>query len=274
MSFTTVDKQPTIDALADTWSSTRALLGELDDDDWRLPSPLPGWDVAANVAHIVGLEAMLAGIDSPSVEVDRDARPHVKNDLGASNEAWVIHMAGMRPAECLERFTNLTAQRLESLQAMDQTAWDAETWTPVGKESYGRFMRIRVFDCWMHEQDIRDAVNRPGHESGPAAAATIDEIAGALGYIVGKKAAAPSGSSVTFSLTGDEPQQLHVDVGERARVVDSLPGPASVTLTLPVGVFTRLAGGRITADEARLRIVVDGDGELGSRVIENTPFTM
>ena len=248
MSFTTVDKQPTIDALADTWSSTRALLVELDDDDWRLPSPLPGWDVAANVAHIVGLEAMLAGIDSPSVEVDRDSRPHVKNDLGASNEAWVIHMAGMRPAECLERFTNLTAQRLESLQAMDQAAWDAETWTPVGKESYGRFMRIRVFDCWMHEQDIRDAVDRPGHESGPAVDGDARRDRGGARLRRGQEGGRTQrierdvlDSPVT------QPRQLHVDVGERGRVWSTrCRGRRRVTLTMPVGVFTRLAGGRIT----------------------------
>ena len=26
-------------------------------------------------------------------------------------------------------------------------------------------MRIRVFDCWMHEQDIRDALNRPSTDA-------------------------------------------------------------------------------------------------------------
>ena len=37
-------------------------------------------------------------------------------------------------------------------------------------------MRIRVFDCWLHEQDIRDAVGRPGGEDGPAASVALDEI--------------------------------------------------------------------------------------------------
>ena len=63
-------------------------------------------------------------------------------------------------------------------------------------------MRIRAFDCWLHEQDIRDAVGRPGGEEGPAAEAALDEIAAALGYVVGKKAGAPQGSRVRFELTG------------------------------------------------------------------------
>ena len=32
------------------------------------------------------------------------------------------------------------------------------SFTPAGKDTYGRFMQIRVFDCWLHEQDIRDAL--------------------------------------------------------------------------------------------------------------------
>ena len=40
---------------------------------------------------------------------------------------------------------------------MSQEEWDAESFTPAGKSTYGRFMQIRVFDCWLHEQDIRDA---------------------------------------------------------------------------------------------------------------------
>ena len=41
---------------------------------------------------------------------------------------------------------------------MSDEEWNAVTMTPTGPDSYGRFMRIRVFDCWMHEEDIRDGV--------------------------------------------------------------------------------------------------------------------
>ena len=63
-------------------------------------------------------------------------------------------------------------------------------------------MRIRTFDCWLHEQDIRDAVGRPGGEDGAAAALALDEMTSAIGYVVGKKAGAPQGSRVRFDLTG------------------------------------------------------------------------
>ena len=41
---------------------------------------------------------------------------------------------------------------------------------------YREFMRVRVMDSWVHEQDIRVATGRPGHDSGPAAQLSIDRL--------------------------------------------------------------------------------------------------
>ena len=76
---------------------------------------------------------------------------------------------------------------------MSDDEWNAESFTPAGKDTFGRFMQIRVFDCWLHEQDIRDAVGQPGHESGLAVEVVLDEMATALGFVVGKKAGATAG---------------------------------------------------------------------------------
>ena len=42
------------------------------------------------------------------------------------------------------------------------TKWDEEGFTPEGPGPYRQFMAIRVFDCWYHDQDIREALDRPG----------------------------------------------------------------------------------------------------------------
>ena len=176
------------------------------------------------MAHIVGTEAMLAGEPGPSVEIDRDTNAHVRNDIGVFNEQWVESLRAVPPEELLARFRELTGARLATLEAMSDDEWNAESFTPAGKDSFGRFMQIRVFDCWLHEQDIRDAVGRPGHESGLAVDVVLDEMATALGFVVGKKAGATTGQSVTFSLTdgGAVVRELHVEVAERAAVVASL----------------------------------------------------
>jgi len=158
----------TVDALASVWTSLRELLLTLTPEQWHAPTALPGWDVQANVAHIVGTEASLLGQDAspvtnPPPEVDTEPPAHVRNEIGEFNELSVQAMATATPEETVERFDEVTARRLTELREMPQGEWDAETMAPAGRNAYGRFMQIRVFDCWFHEQDIRDAVGRPGH---------------------------------------------------------------------------------------------------------------
>jgi uncharacterized protein (TIGR03083 family) len=271
-----IPKERTIEGLREVWASLGGLLGELTDDEWNLPTPLPGWSVHDNVAHIVGTEAMLAGEPGPSVEIDRDANAHVRNDIGVFNEQWVESLRAVPPRELLARFRELTAARLATLEAMPDDEWNAESFTPAGKDSFGRFMQIRVFDCWLHEQDIRDAVGRAGHESGLAVDIVLDEMATALGFVVGKKAGATAGQSVTFSLTdgGSVVRELHVEVAERAAVVASLSAPPTVVLTMPVGVMTRRCAGRVGPDDLLDQIVIDGDLALASRILENQSYTI
>lgn len=271
---TLLPKDRVIDALDEELSALDELLGGLLDDEWKAESPCPGWDVQANVAHIVGTESMLAGEDAPAVEVDVADRAHVRNDIGGVNEVWVAALADTPPAEVMARFRDITARRLEDLRAMDQGAWDTESFTPAGRDTYGRFMRIRVFDCWMHEQDIRDATARPGHLWGPAVDLAVDEMAAALGFVVGKRAGAPDGTSVTFALDGEIDRRIHVRVDGRAAVVERLDGPATATLRTDIHTFSRLAGGRVSLAAVSNRVAVEGDEELGQRVVDNLAYTI
>lgn len=270
---THVPQERTIEALAQELAALDALLTDLPDEDWSRPTPCPGWDVRANVAHIVGTEWMLAGRPAPDVPVDRADRPHVRNDIGAFNEAWVIDHAGTDPEDLRAMLREITATRLAALRAMGPEEWEAESFTPAGPDSYGRFMRIRVFDCWMHEQDIRDGVGRPGHTTGLPVEVTLDEMSAALGYAVGKKAGAPDGSSVTFVLT-DVDRTVHVAIDGRVAVVDALDGPATTTLRLGVHAFSRLAGGRATLDALDDPIQVEGDTALGHQVLRGLAYTI
>lgn len=270
---TVVSKERAVEALADVWIRLDELLAQLDAGEWSRPTPLPGWDVKATVAHVIGTEAMLLG-ESPAVDVDRAAFPHVRNDIGAFNERWVQSLHDEPPAAVLRRFRELTTRRRRALEEMGPDAWDAEGFTPAGPDTYGRFMRIRAFDCWLHEQDIRDAVDRPGGEGGPAADLALEEMATAMGFVVGKQAGAPAGSRVRFELTGPAARRIDVEVGDRARVVDALAEPPTVTITMPAGVFARLGGGRTTVGQRRDEITIDGDHALGERVVERLAYTI
>lgn len=258
-------------ALAAAFGSLVSLCEALTPAEWHRPTALPGWDVQANVVHILGTEAMLLGEPTPEIAQDPTTLAHVRNDIGAFNEAWVIAMADSSPDEVIAGLRDRTSRRVEAIRAMPADEWDAVGFTPAGQDTYGRFMRIRVMDTWMHEQDIRDALNRPGHDAGSAVELSLDELSSALGFVVGKRAAAPAGSSVAFELTGPAARTIYVAVDGRAAIVDALDGPATTTITLPALAFSRLAGGRTTDASSA---AVSGDQALGAAVVTNLAFTI
>ena len=99
---------------------------------------------------------------------------------------------------------------------------------------------MRPWSRWRtHPHGANDPV---ADDSGLAVDVTLDEMATALGFVVGKKAGAQPGDRVTFALTdgGAVVREIHVEVVERAMVVDRLHLPATLLLKMPVGVMTVL----------------------------------
>ncbi|HYZ98338.1 MAG TPA: maleylpyruvate isomerase family mycothiol-dependent enzyme [Acidimicrobiales bacterium] len=272
---TIVDRQRVTAALDEVWDVLFGLAGELDPDDWSRPTACPSWSVQDCYSHCLGTEALL--LDRPLPDVDLpDNLPHVRNDIGRINEVWVTHYRSMSPPEVVAEFRRAVDERRRALAAMDDADFLAESFTPAGPDTYGRFMRTRVMDQWMHEQDVREAAGRPGHLVGLAPELALDEVTAALGYVVGKKAALPAGSSVRFELTGDLARRIDVKVGDRARVVEALAGTPTVSLTLPGERFMRLCGGRVADGAAEAAadadVHVGGDAELGARLLAELGF--
>jgi uncharacterized protein (TIGR03083 family) len=271
---TYLPKEPVVAALHDVWDRLDGLLSGLDEADWQRPTCLPGWNVQAIVAHVIGTENMLLGVTLPPLPISEGTHPHVRNDIGGFNEAWVDALSAEAPARLLARFRDDVAQRKAALAEISDEAWNEVGFTPAGTDTYGRFMRIRVFDQWLHELDIRDAIGAPGGEEGPAAELALDEMAVAMGFVVGKQAGAPQGSRVRLRLTGPAGRDIHVQVDGRAAVVDELSGPPTLTATMPAGVFVRLGGGRADPATLRPQVVLEGDEALGERLVANLAYTI
>ncbi|EOM74880.1 maleylpyruvate isomerase family mycothiol-dependent enzyme [Rhodococcus rhodnii] len=273
------DRDTILPALFAEWDVLLELLDGIEADAWFTPTALPGWTVHDITAHLVGTESMLAGIATPRVDVDVAALPHVHNPIGEFNEQWVEALRELPGSEMVVRLAEVTRRRRESLTAMSDDDLHAPADTPAGRASYLRFMRIRVFDCWVHELDIRDAIGVPGDESGPRAEVAFDEMIPALGFVVGKKAKAPDGTHARFSLGGPMAREISVEVRDGRGAVsaaaesESEPEP-TVGLALDSRLFTRLATGRTHAFDHPGEITVTGDADLGRAIANSLAFTM
>jgi uncharacterized protein (TIGR03083 family) len=248
--------------LAIVWDSIDRLCSDLADDEWELPTGCPGWTVKDHLSHLVDFEARAIG--QPAPEHDPGPLPHLKNDLGRANEVGVDARRPRSGAEVLAEFRSVTAQRLAGLRQLTGQDLAAQTMTPAGPGTVADMLTLRVMDSWTHEQDIRRAVGRPGHERGPAADEAVGYYSHFLPYVVGKRAAAPEGAKVVFRIGHAEPVAVEV-TGGRGRPAAG-PADATVTLVMPVTTFAALAGGRGDVPDD---VTVTGDRTLGQRVLES-----
>jgi uncharacterized protein (TIGR03083 family) len=256
-----------IEELSICWDSLAELLQGLSEDQWNTQSCCPDWTVKGVVAHLGGIEDILTGWHPASAE---DVPPFGR--VGPFIEA-AVELPG---SEVLEKFIDITDERRTDFAGMDDADFDKPSFTPVGAATYGRFMNVRVFDFWVHEQDIRHPLGLDGHESGPAAERSMDEVEGSLGYIFGKKVGLADGQSVTINASGGVSRTMHVSaIDGRAKQIPSLDNP-SVVLNTDSTTFVMLACGRIdpqTEIDAG-HISWTGDDELGHKAASNLRFTM
>jgi uncharacterized protein (TIGR03083 family) len=271
---TFVDKRGIVGLLRNEFQELVGLGGTLHEAQWDTPTCLPGWSVRDVFSHMIGTEAALLG--EPVPEVDTSHLTHMRNPIAEANEVWVEANRGLTGAQMVARMDDVTARRMAELEAMTQADFDAPSWTPAGKdETYGRFMRIRHFDCFLHEQDARLALGMPARDSAEDVTSSLDEVATGLGYIVGRKAGMPDGSRVRIDLTGPGARTFLVRVDGRAAVVDTLDGEPTVGIELPAMRFLRLTGGRHdggTNSEDGVRL--SGDHDLGVQLLANLAFTI
>jgi len=256
-----VGASPSVDHLEQTWASLLALCEDLTEEDWKAPTGCPGWSVQDNVAHLVDYEAGALGRPRPEHEVG--SPEHVRNPLGAANEVGVDARRGLPGRAVLEELREVTAARGAQLRALTEADLAQEVVTPAGPGTVADMLTLRVMDTWAHEQDIRRALGRPGHERGPAVDEAVGYWAKALPFVVGKRAGAPDGSTVVVEV-GELRRAIEV-VDGRAREAAEAPAAPDVRITMPATTFAALVGGRTDAPHD---VVVEGDEGLGRRIVD------
>ena len=276
MTDTDADTEPTIGLLDAVWASIIELGAGLDESQWKLPSELPGWTVQDNLSHIIGTERMMQGVPTP--ENEPASMDHVRNPIGAMNEHWVEHYRSMTGAELLDVFRALRTERLAELRALPPERFDEVGPTPVGEAPFREFLAVRVFDSWIHEQDMRRPLGLSGHLSGPVVELSVGRMTKAMPFVVGKKVAPPDGTTVVFVIAAGRGETgswtIPVVVDGRATVVDRPPDRPDVRITTDLEAFTAISTGRWDPAGAAAveRITLDGDEDLGRRVVDQLNF--
>ncbi|MFF3908265.1 maleylpyruvate isomerase family mycothiol-dependent enzyme [Streptomyces sp. NPDC001848] len=269
---------PTLQPYADAWTHSVEAISELVqplvEGEWNRRTPCPGWSVRDVVSHVIGMDCEMLGDPRPIHTLPRDLF-HVTNDHQRYMEMQVDvrrhHTAPEMTAEL--EYTIIRRNRQLRNESRDP---GTKVRGPLGTElTLEEAMRYRAFDIWVHEQDLRTALGRPGNLDSPGAHITRDELLAALPEVVAKDAGAPPGSAVVIDVHGPVEFLRTVRVDAEGRgTIDGTPslGPA-VTLTLDWETYVRLACGRVSADAVADRIKAEGDPELTAAILRSFAVT-
>jgi uncharacterized protein (TIGR03083 family) len=265
--------QEIVEKLERVWRSITDLCAPFTEQEWKTPTDCPKWSVQDHVVHMIGTESRL--LERPAPEHTPQDMSHVKNEIGKLNEIWVDSRRTWPGAQVLAEFQDVTGARLQRLRAMSAADFSMPTQTPIGPGTVRDFMHIRIFDCWVHEQDIRRAVGRPGHLAGPVAEHAVGRIVQALPFVVGKKAQVQSGNTVVFDVTGPAGRLLPIGVeGGRAKLLDTVPATPTVRLAMDVETLNCLGCGRWEPGKALEsgKVRISGDRVLGEHIVWQMNF--
>ena len=220
------------------------------------PTPCPGWDVFAQVAHVESLESMFDGEAIPDLTIGE--RAHVRNDMGVIVELFIESRRGLSLEQLCDRLDAVIGRRVEFFRAAPP---DKQLQSPFGTMSLTEFLGLRCFDIWTHEQDLRETLGTPGNLDSPAASISMSRMYASLGRIA-VASGLPMGASLTVELTGPVTGRERVKVVDKNGKLRGVPVRASDESTVTLSLDTRSAG-RFVAGREAVGDADDGAGEFG-----------
>ncbi|AKU18365.1 maleylpyruvate isomerase family mycothiol-dependent enzyme [Luteipulveratus mongoliensis] len=271
-----------VEAYAQTAQAVLDLAATCSEEDFAQPSSCPGWTVKDHVSHVSGLESALDGQVDPDVEVPD--YPWLRHDMGRHMEQAVEVRRLWSGEEVVAELKRVIPRRLEFLHSSGLSL-DSVIPGPFAPMPASVMLPIRIIDIWCHEQDLRQALDRPGNLDSPGAALFVTRVMAALPGRAVDEAGVPVGAAVILESTGP------VTAREGIRVVENEDGtPAAeplfaggsgdgvshvgeqvTTIRMSTEALTRRGAGRIATDD--LHYTAEGDEQLAHRLLDALAIT-
>ncbi|MDK9498080.1 maleylpyruvate isomerase family mycothiol-dependent enzyme [Streptomyces katrae] len=264
---------PTLEPYADAWTHSIEAITELvlplPEAQWNLPTPCPGWSVRDIVSHLIGLELEQLGDPRPIHTLPRDLR-HVVDEFTRYMEVPVDVRRHHTAPEMTSELEYTVIRRQRQLRNERRDPATTMVRGPQGNQITLEFsLRLRAFDTWIHEQDLRAALGVPGNWDSPGAFVARDILLAGLPKVVAKGAGAPPNTAVVIDVHGPVEflRTVRVDAAGRA-TLDKTPslGP-DVSLAMDWETYVRLAAGRVRPRTVADRVKVEGDTELAAAIL-------
>ncbi|HEX6911263.1 MAG TPA: maleylpyruvate isomerase N-terminal domain-containing protein [Longimicrobium sp.] len=243
------------------------LLRGLSPEDWERPAT-PRWRVRDVAAHLLDGDVRRLSAGRDGVALRPDVPIHGYDDLvswlNRLNAEWVAVARRMSPAVLVSLLEATGPQVTAFLGSLDP---DGPALYPVGwagEEVSPNWMNVgrELTERWHHQQQIRDAVGRPGLTDGPWMRPVLALSMRALPRAYAGVHAA-EGRSVVFHVKGDGGGTWSLRRAGAAWALDEggVDG-AACTVRMDTDTAWRVLLHALPPDRARVRLDVNGDVAL------------
>lgn len=269
-----------VDLFLEERDALLTLLLNLTDTQWQMPTICDGWSVKDIALHLFGDDVGLLN-RTPEfkfpVSAGLESWDALVQFINTSNQQWV-EVNRRISANLLCELLGLTGhkvhQRIQSLDMFalgEPVSWagpePAPIWLDVAREYTER---------WMHQQQIRDALDAPPLTNVHFFAPVLDTFVRALPHTYRNLSPeTKTGTSVLLEITGAAGDKwiLRRDDGGWNLYVADPSDPSEVitpnaTVTLDQDVAWRVFTRGISQSEAEQKTRIDGDYTLGHRVLD------
>ncbi len=253
------------------------------DGDFDRETQCPGWTVKDQLSHVVGIEAKLEGLREVVAEVPD--YPHVRNEFGRQVEAPIEARRGRPGPDVVAELEHVLNARFATLNSPGLSETSIVP-GPFGPAEVAEVLRLRALDLWVHEQDIRQALGRPGNLDSPAATVFLRSLFDVVPRLVARRAGLEPGTIVIIDVTGPVLGRTGVrtELGEDGRlwghklftgepVEEDSPaedGPTT-SISLSTDAVSRRAAGRVPTEETSYSVT--GDEDVARRVLDAIVMT-
>jgi len=248
-----------------------SLLKGLTKAEWDLPTICSSWSVKDVALHLLGGDIGILSWkrDGYSPLPSINSWNHLVSLVNEQNELWVKGTQRIGPPLIIDLLKFTGDQVSSYFQSLDPFAiggpvdWvspdPAPVWLDLAREYTER---------WHHQQHIRDSVGKPGLKEQKFLTPVLDTFILALPRTF-KKVKAKNGTSIVISITGSVRKQwtLNINFGEW-RLYEGSTGDYQVNVVIEDDVAWRIFTNEISPVEANKRVQIEGNRQLGEKVLE------
>jgi len=251
------------------------LFSELEAEEWEKPTMCPGWSVKDIGLHLLGddLGYLSRARDQFSNPFFRKKDMHewksLVHNINEANDLWVKATARLS-SQLLADLLAWTGDQFHAyVQSLDPMAtgsvvsWAGPDPAPVWLDTAREYT-----ERWVHQQQIRDAVKKPGLKEKRFFHPVLDTFVRALPHTYQDIAVAQT-TMLKFVVTGEAGDVWYL-VGEANRwsLFQEVELQPVTVVTMDQETCWRLFTKGMNKEQARARAAIEGEQTLGEKLLE------